>query len=171
MASGHVNRAQRSEHMAAPTNPAPVKKTLANSEPSTHGPTPPFVRCSDMSGMCLAECEGADASGRSWTCRCAAATSIAWHPSMADPVRWAPQDSYRTESNPKFGQMHTEQQAMARLRQAKTRVRDLPRQALRIGLIPPGGSTPITPVGVRWSPRSRSLPVQQIQTNLPHSPV
>ncbi len=29
---------QQAEHMAAPTNAALVKKTLANSEPSTHGP-------------------------------------------------------------------------------------------------------------------------------------
>ena len=37
MASGHVNRILKAEHMAAPTNPANVKKALANSEPSTHG--------------------------------------------------------------------------------------------------------------------------------------
>ena len=36
MASGHVNRAQEAEHMAAPTNTALVKKVLANSEPSTY---------------------------------------------------------------------------------------------------------------------------------------
>ena len=36
MASGHVNHL-KAEHMAAPTNPAYVKKTLANPEPSTHG--------------------------------------------------------------------------------------------------------------------------------------
>src|SRR5208282_2670009 len=38
---GQRSREPRSkaEHMAAPTNPAPVKKTLANSEPSTHGRT------------------------------------------------------------------------------------------------------------------------------------
>ena len=29
---------QQAEHMAAPTNAALVKKTLANPEPSTHGP-------------------------------------------------------------------------------------------------------------------------------------
>jgi|HubBroStandDraft_1064217.scaffolds.fasta_scaffold11618_5 hypothetical protein len=29
---------QQAEHMAAPTNAAFVKKVLANSEPSTHGP-------------------------------------------------------------------------------------------------------------------------------------
>ena len=40
MASGHVNRIQRSEHMAAPTNAASVKNSLANSEPSTHGGRP-----------------------------------------------------------------------------------------------------------------------------------
>src|SRR5262245_16708918 len=28
---------EQAEHMAAPTQPANVKKTLANSEPSTHG--------------------------------------------------------------------------------------------------------------------------------------
>jgi hypothetical protein len=44
---------------------------------------------------------------------------------------------------------------MARSRQAKTHVRDLPRQILRIGLIPPGGSTPITPVGVPSKPSCR----------------
>src|SRR5208282_970450 len=40
---GQRSREPRSkaEHMAAPTNPAPVKKTLANSEPSTHGPSLP----------------------------------------------------------------------------------------------------------------------------------
>ena len=40
MASGHVNRIQKAEHMAAPTNAAYVKKALANSEPSTHGTEP-----------------------------------------------------------------------------------------------------------------------------------
>jgi len=42
---------QQAEHMAAPTKPALVKKVLANSEPSTHGPelTSPDVRFeSDM---------------------------------------------------------------------------------------------------------------------------
>ena len=33
---------QQAEHMAAPTNAALVKKTLANSEPSTHGPKRTF---------------------------------------------------------------------------------------------------------------------------------
>ena len=37
MASGHVNRILKAEHMAAPTNADYVKKVLANSEPSTHG--------------------------------------------------------------------------------------------------------------------------------------
>ena len=48
---GQRSREPRSkaEHMAAPTNTADVKKTLANSEPSTHGPLRRFVRCSDMS--------------------------------------------------------------------------------------------------------------------------
>jgi len=32
----------KAEHMAAPTNAAFVKKTLANSEPSTHGPKRTF---------------------------------------------------------------------------------------------------------------------------------
>ena len=51
MASGHVNRIQKAEHMAAPTNAANVKKALANSEPSTHGPlrriaaSQRYVRC------------------------------------------------------------------------------------------------------------------------------
>jgi hypothetical protein len=38
---GQRSREPRSkaEHMAAPTNPAGVKKVLANPEPSTHGPT------------------------------------------------------------------------------------------------------------------------------------
>jgi hypothetical protein len=36
MASGHVNRAKKAEHMGAPTKPANVKNALANSEPSTH---------------------------------------------------------------------------------------------------------------------------------------
>jgi hypothetical protein len=40
MASGHVNRIEKAEHMAAPTNAAHVKKALANPEPSTHGPEP-----------------------------------------------------------------------------------------------------------------------------------
>jgi hypothetical protein len=65
MASGHVNRANRAEHMAAPTKPWNVKKVLANPEPSTHGPkrwfaapgaclsavthnTPPIRRCARL---------------------------------------------------------------------------------------------------------------------------
>ena len=56
MASGHVNRIQKAEHMAAPTNAANVKKALANSEPSTHGTsrhfaaTKQFGRFSERSG-------------------------------------------------------------------------------------------------------------------------
>ena len=42
MASGHVNRTYR-PNMAAPTNAALVKKALANSEPSTHGPSRRFA--------------------------------------------------------------------------------------------------------------------------------
>jgi hypothetical protein len=38
MASGHVNRANKAEHMAAPHQICDVKIFLANSEPSTHGP-------------------------------------------------------------------------------------------------------------------------------------
>ena len=38
MASGPVVPHLKAEHMAAPTNAANVKKVLANSEPSTHGP-------------------------------------------------------------------------------------------------------------------------------------
>ena len=37
----------KAAHMAAPTNAANVKKALANSEPSTHGPQPKQV----MSGL------------------------------------------------------------------------------------------------------------------------
>ena len=37
--------------MAAPTNTALVKKALANSEPSTHGPERRFARCNDMSAI------------------------------------------------------------------------------------------------------------------------
>ena len=32
----------KAEHMAAPTNAARVKKVLANTEPSTHGPKRPY---------------------------------------------------------------------------------------------------------------------------------
>jgi len=40
MASGHVVPHQQAGHMAAPTSLAPpLKKTLANGEPSTHGTT------------------------------------------------------------------------------------------------------------------------------------
>ena len=41
MASGHANRTQKAEHMAAPTQVCDVKILLANSEPSTHGPLAP----------------------------------------------------------------------------------------------------------------------------------
>src|SRR5208282_1717408 len=52
---GQRSREPRSkaEHMAAPTNPAPVKKTLANSEPSTHGPSRPR-----RSTTCHRTCKG-----------------------------------------------------------------------------------------------------------------
>ena len=47
---GHYGQRSRephskAEHMAAPTNAALVKKTLANSEPSTHGPKQTFCDC------------------------------------------------------------------------------------------------------------------------------
>ena len=50
MASGHVNRADKAEHMAAPHRFCDVKIFLANSEPSTHRPngevpTRPLLRC------------------------------------------------------------------------------------------------------------------------------
>jgi hypothetical protein len=35
----------KAEHMAAPTNPANVKKALANPEPSTHGRFSEVLRC------------------------------------------------------------------------------------------------------------------------------
>ena len=35
---------KQAEHMAAPTNAALVKKSLANPEPSTHGPSPHLVQ-------------------------------------------------------------------------------------------------------------------------------
>jgi hypothetical protein len=43
---GQRSREPRSkaEHMAAPTNAALVKKVLANSEPSTHGPSRHLLR-------------------------------------------------------------------------------------------------------------------------------
>ncbi len=37
--------------MAAPTNPALVKKTLANSEPSTHGPLRQILQRKRMSAF------------------------------------------------------------------------------------------------------------------------
>ena len=43
MASGHVNREKQAEHMAAPHRFCDVKIFLANSEPSTHGPSLQFV--------------------------------------------------------------------------------------------------------------------------------
>ena len=42
---------QQAEHMAAPTNAALVKKTLANSEPSTHGPKRTSSKRSGMSAF------------------------------------------------------------------------------------------------------------------------
>jgi hypothetical protein len=39
MASGHVNRANEAEHMAAPHRICDVKIFLANLEPSTHDPS------------------------------------------------------------------------------------------------------------------------------------
>ena len=40
---------QQAEHMAAPTNAAFVKKVLANSEPSTHGPSRHFAATQQFS--------------------------------------------------------------------------------------------------------------------------
>ena len=42
---------QQAEHMAAPTNAAFVKKVLANSEPSTHGPKRTFRLRRGMSAI------------------------------------------------------------------------------------------------------------------------
>ena len=41
----------KAEHMAAPTNAALVKKVLANSEPSTHGPKLPRLRATVASAF------------------------------------------------------------------------------------------------------------------------
>jgi hypothetical protein len=41
MASGHVNRTNRPNTWLLRPSPADVKKSLANPEPSTHGPTRP----------------------------------------------------------------------------------------------------------------------------------
>ena len=45
----------KAEHMAAPTNTALVKKVLANSEPSTHGPKRRSLR-RNMFGRYWMEC-------------------------------------------------------------------------------------------------------------------
>ena len=42
---------QQAEHMVAPTNAASVKKVLANSEPSTHGPSPTSCDVRDLVGI------------------------------------------------------------------------------------------------------------------------
>jgi len=39
---------KQAEHMAAPTNPANVKKALANSEPSTHGTERQFLNVGSL---------------------------------------------------------------------------------------------------------------------------
>ena len=54
---GHYGQRSRephikAEHMAAPTNAAFVKKVLANSEPSTHGPN---AKCGDVRGLVVME--------------------------------------------------------------------------------------------------------------------
>jgi len=41
----------KAEHMAAPTNAAFVKKVLANSEPSTHGPSRQMLRRKPLSAF------------------------------------------------------------------------------------------------------------------------
>src|SRR5213592_4997436 len=43
----------KAEHMAAPTNAAFVKKVLANSEPSTHGPKRTFGEYPSMSASLI----------------------------------------------------------------------------------------------------------------------
>src|SRR5215469_16402110 len=48
----------KAEHMAAPTNAADAKKTLANQEPSTHGPT---RTCSHVRSMSASLIHNADA--------------------------------------------------------------------------------------------------------------
>jgi hypothetical protein len=50
---GQRSREPRSkaEHMAAPTNTADVKKSLANLEPSTHGPSRLLAQRTDTSGV------------------------------------------------------------------------------------------------------------------------
>jgi hypothetical protein len=51
--------------MAAPTNTADVKKALANSEPSTHGPSRHLAQCKLMSGFgAKAEVAGARSNRR-----------------------------------------------------------------------------------------------------------
>ena len=56
MASGHVNRISKAEHMAAPTNTAYVKKALANSEPSTHGTWPTWAARTPVHKTVIATC-------------------------------------------------------------------------------------------------------------------
>jgi hypothetical protein len=45
MAGGHVSRERQAEHMAAPHRFCYVKIFLANTEPSTHGPSRPSASC------------------------------------------------------------------------------------------------------------------------------
>ena len=45
MAGGHVNRERQAEHMAAPHRFCDVKIFLANTEPSTHGPSRSYASC------------------------------------------------------------------------------------------------------------------------------
>src|ERR1700677_4116416 len=72
---------QQAEHMAAPTNAALVKKILANSEPSTHGPKP---KCCNVygwsaigkSGHDLHIAEGPSLTGNEPLSGCLSSTSI-----------------------------------------------------------------------------------------------
>ncbi len=50
MASGHVNRTQRPNN-GCTDQACNVKILLANSEPSTHGPSRRLLRCGDMSDV------------------------------------------------------------------------------------------------------------------------
>jgi hypothetical protein len=74
MASGHVNRANKAEHMAARPN-LDVKIFLANSEPSTHGSLLQFEALNAKSAI----------SGRADLSRAERERSF-WQPSLAQAV-------------------------------------------------------------------------------------
>ena len=50
MAGGHVNRERQAEHMAAPHRFCDVKIFLANTEPSTHGPSAKWLNYRGLTG-------------------------------------------------------------------------------------------------------------------------